>query len=647
MIPINRLLLAPLLGLCLANTPAADAKPAPEHAAWQRAGKQLMADIHSALAAGRRTIVIPPGDYMFASTRHEFALRDLTDVRLEGKGATFWFPRTNGRVRLENCRRVTLSGVTLDQTERPFIQGRIREIDPIRNTVIADAEPGYPARADLKDPDEPLRCIFFPPDGSRELDVRDGNGRLLPESTAETLVIQMDNIFKETRARPVRPDDRLTLALRGGGGGLRLANCGECVMENITIHSSAGFAITETNRSPGGNLYRDCRIIRHPKRNDLLAGAADGFHSMMQMRGPILENCELAWTADDLVNIHGFFQMVIEQRSPSELVIAGPDIRNFEQGSALSFFRPPNASPLGEARVKDWRPLDDAALLERVRGIPARFETERNIRVRSFDEPEPCLVTLDRPLELQPCDLVQCGDYAGAGAVVRNCHLHDGHVRGLLVKSDGARLLGNRIERVARAGIVVKPEWYWLEGPFAQAMRIESNRLADCAWQSFTPQGFYHECAPIVIQPDFSRRMFPAFYTPERLLGEIHLLGNTVINSPGPAVIAGNARKTVIAGNLFQGVYRKTSALPGLDFSTMIDHRNPPPQWRGAMPLLKQPDAAVMLNSLGMLEARGNLLQNEPRRPLFGFGLWCDTAPPGTVWTGNEAAARISESKSN
>lgn len=600
-------------------------------AAWAEAGARLLQTVEAELKEGRPTIVIPPGDYMFTAAGFDFVLRDLSDVILEAAGATFWFPRMRGGVHLETCRRVTVRGLTLDQIERPFIQGRIREIRPDRKEIVADAEPGYPGRADLRDPNESLRCIFYEADGSRELDVRDCNAQMTSDTTADTLVIRPSRVFSESRERPLRPGDRFTLALRGGGGGIRLSNCGDCSIENLTIHSSAGFAIVETDRSPGGNVYRNCRIVRRPGRDDLLVGAADGFHSMLQRQGPTLDGCEFAWTADDLVNIHGFFQMVVEPMSPTELVTGGPFVRDFDVGSELSFYRLPNATPLGEARITACRELNDPDLVRRLRAFPDTIEAERKIRVRSFPTPEPCRVTLDRPIALQPFDLVQCKDYSSAGAVIRNGYFHDGHVRGLLVKSEGALLEGNRIERIARSGIVVKAEWYWLEGPFVDRIRIEANRLVDCAWQSFAPEGFFPEFAPITVTANFSRHLSDSFITPERQFGEIRIAGTTIVNSPGPAVAIQNARRVVLNDNRFEGVCAKTFALPGLDLTKRIDPLAPPPDLDGAKGLLERPRAAVILNSTGEVDLRGNRLTGESGLSIAGFGVGCDAGAAGTV----------------
>lgn len=66
--------------------------------------------------------------------------------------------------------------------------------------------------------------------------------------------------------------------------------------------------------------------------------------------------------------------------------------------------------------------------------------------------------------------------------MIRRNHFHDCHVRGILLKAADCRIEDNRIERTALNGIILKPEFFWLEGPMPRNIVIRGNTLTDCAF---------------------------------------------------------------------------------------------------------------------------------------------------------------------
>jgi hypothetical protein len=218
----------------------------------------------------------------------------------------------------------------------------------------------------------------------------------------------------------IKVGDRLCLPDRSMRMAVTVNNSESVTLEDLTIYASPHMAVVETG-GKGGHVYRRCKVVRRPGTQRLMACNADVFHSIQVERGPTIEECEFAHAGDDIINIHGFFCVVMEQRSPTQVVILQQFDRSFADGSELEFFDWNNLAPLGRAKVKALTELQDAALLEAARKMPAEA-MGRGDRLNEFHARNlwPCLVELDQPVTVKRFDLVGCEDRAGRGAVIRN-----------------------------------------------------------------------------------------------------------------------------------------------------------------------------------------------------------------------------------
>ena len=131
---------------------------------------------------------------------------------------------------------------------------------------------------------------------------------------------------------PFDVGSKLVLNMRGSGGGVSVSSSSGITLEDVVVYAAGSFAFHESGRSDGGNVYRRCKLAPRPGSPSIWAGAADGFHSMNQRRGPHLVDCEFSWAFDDLINIHGFINLVIERPAPDQLLLAGPFERDFDVG---------------------------------------------------------------------------------------------------------------------------------------------------------------------------------------------------------------------------------------------------------------------------------------------------------------------------
>lgn len=532
-------------------------------------GAVLARQVKDAIASGARSFRIPPGNYRCATGMR---IEGTDGFTLEGQDATLIFTPGAGGLRFEKCTGCAVTGLTLDLDPLPYTQGTIVAVNPAETTFDFRLDDGYPdflagSQAGL------MRCAFFEPSGTAELGIIDTSIPKPVEIDARVYRGAASRPF-DVEARPLQPGDRVAIALGRPDGGLALHECSAMRVENVTVFASGGMAIVESGFADGGHVYERCRVVRRPGSGRLMASASDGLHSMTQRTGPTLKNCEIAHCFDDLVNIHGFLSFALERGRNGAWVVAGPAGQDFSPGSLVRFYRSPDASPIGEARILSCEPstaMDPQRIGKRVEDHFAT--TWPGLSLRSFFNPQPVEVRFDREVGISPYDFMTCGDYGGAGAVIEDCFFHDGHVRGILLKSSGSTVARCRFERLARSGIVLAPELYWLEGPFPDDVRIMGNTLTDCGFGSVSTREKYWEFAPLMTVSGFADRLFPPRYTAAINMARLDFIDNRIVRAPGPGILVMNAQDVTVSGNSIVSPGGKAEARATLDLTRNLPER--------------------------------------------------------------------------
>lgn len=521
-----------------------------EKEAQRKAATDLWSTLESKIASGEKSIVIPPGDYRF-DQRKGVRFHRLEGVEIDATGATFWFGPGNG-VLFEECRNSKLLGLTIDSDPLPWTQGVIEEIDPKAETMVIQIEPGYTV-LEGDQLGKPCRAIFFDGQTRRELPVFDDQATLfesLGERRLKITKFASTRVFRSpVPGRPVQVGDLVALFIMyGGGANISLKDCEGMRLENITNHAASAFAYHET-KGKGGNEYVGCKLIRRPGTNRLMASRADCFHSASMEKGPLIENCEFSHSGDDLINIHGFLGLILQDPSAKEMILASPYGAILRAGSKLLISDSVAAAPPREATVASIEPMDDPSLLAEAKALPQTLLEGVQLRVRDMSNVHVARVVLEEEVPLAKFDVVSCPDYGGRGAIVRKNHLHDGHIRGILLKSHDGLIEENRVERTGHGGIVLDPEFFWLEGPFCRSVRVQNNTLVENGRASFDLAGFGVSHAAIQVGVHFGKRMFPRTLVSSILNEDIQITGNRIERPAGYAIMVMNTRQATVADN--------------------------------------------------------------------------------------------------
>ncbi len=567
----------------------------------------LLASVAEALDAGSTRFAIPPALYRFG--RRSFELKNVREIEIDGQGATFMFALRGGRVRLESCQSVTVKNLFLDMENPPFIQGTIQAIDRANKTIDFSVDDGFLSQ--YRSGERSARYVIMDPAGHRELQ--------LPDALSPPPVALPSGFLRGRPVRLFQPGNtrfdvgyKIVVNMRGSGGGISVSGCSGITMEDVVVYAAGGFAFHESGRSEGGNLYRRCKLVPRPGSSSLWAGAADAFHSMNQRRGPHLIECEFSWAFDDLINIHGFINLVIAKRDSDHLLLAGPYERDFDVGDTLKFYRYPDAVPAGEAVVTAITPVSEPSRQEVERRAAEFFTaTHKHNPVRSFPGSQPSWVKLDRSVDLREFDLAVSSAYSGRGAVIENCHLHHGHVRGILLKSPDATVKNCTIEHIHRSGIVLLAEQYWMEGPFPDNVRIVDNTLRNCGFSSLTG------AAPIHTSSDFARprsNLSHAFN-----IRNIEISGNRIVDAPGVAIKLVNVDGALVQSNTIINPFRGLAEGERLDFSHGIAAGE-------LTDVMENPHYGILTISTRNVRGWGNRAENTPPawRGMVGIGTWSD-----------------------
>ncbi len=535
----------------------------PQQIASQRAaGQGLMTAIQDACAAGSAAYTIPPGNYRFDGL-HPTILANLHPAsgrfRVIARGVTFWFERppadaassTYG-LELRNCINVTIKGLSIDFDPVSWTQGKIVHIDTVTHQLTVDIDPGYP----MAMPQNGTVIQFFHPNG--RYIPRFPTGLFIAQHAEVTnpllrqVAITMDKGDLTDDLSPLNHSvwkyhdffhtgDCVVLPYRTAWA-LNVSNCSRVHVEHVGIYDSPGMGILEDGGA-GHNVYDHVRIVRRPGTNRLYACCADGIHSRLTEHGPTIENCEISCNGDDIINLHGYFALVVRQEAPNRLVVASYAGQRIQPGQSLSLYK-----------------FHQASLIARTTVVSVTTDNVNadNVAARSLADrlhiilPAGPLrtVTTNSSVACRPGTLMNTHTNQAADFIIKNCYFHDSSGRCLLLNGACNGVVTRNIWRNVEYGTCLHMEsWYYLEGAFCHDITIEDNRWDDCD-MGLTPQwsgvrGLIY--AGMVPAGNYLRYSLPLY--------NITITGNHINGCGGAAICMSNANEVQITGNVIAHPY--------------------------------------------------------------------------------------------
>lgn len=444
------------LGTLFANDPKTATVGDPSNPAG------LSESIRKAHDAGFRRILIAKGVYHLPDLPGTFCKLDKwEDSELLGEGVTLIaeVPTDHkGQMgclfELNQCKRVTLSGLVLSQSELTFRQGKVTSIDPGDGkpeswSCVWKADAGYP---DLPMPGNPIGSLNIVDAATRLLKVNSGDNRDLSWQPEPGGAFRLSG-FKKTPNLAVgdwlvgrRYEVNIPYKIR-------LRESRECTIRDVTLMRNGFAAIFECGGS--GNRIVACRWEPGPKplgatEEPLLCASADGFHSVGAVKGPAIEECVMQGILlDDCLAINGVFSLI------TEMAGASVTLKNNRCGVL------PNEPIQVAGRTGDLQ-----------MAIVTAFKTNPDHTVT---------LTLDHPIR-PPGEggEVWAPGHCGAGYRIARNKIGNTRSRGMLLKADDGEIRDNVIEEVRMAAVNIGPESAYQESGYWGHITIEGNTLSNC-----------------------------------------------------------------------------------------------------------------------------------------------------------------------
>lgn len=322
-------------------------------------------DIHRVL---REASAQTPAQVLFESG--EFRLRPdvlkvvidlsgVSDLTIEGNGASIVLMQPGAFVHLANCRRVLVKGLSFDYDPPAYTAGRITSLDPAAGSIEAEILPGHSLPDDFKRYDIDRRGLIV--SEKENFAVKRGVQLVFTHAGFERL---SGRKFRFRLANPqqmsqLAPGDLYVLDPRwqdeGGGTAFRVCGGEDVVFSQLKVYGAANECLNSFYADFHSILH--CRLERKPSR---ALGVNNGGHNHHNARhGPWVEGCLFENAGDDLCHVSGLVMGATAQPAPDRLILpvsqpfdqfpdGALDIRN---GDRLEFFDRSAGNLVGRRRI--------------------------------------------------------------------------------------------------------------------------------------------------------------------------------------------------------------------------------------------------------------------------------------------------------
>jgi hypothetical protein len=371
--------------------------------------------------------------------------RGLANITVEAAGAVLRCDGWMEPVSLDECRGITIKGLTIDYRRRPYSIGQVVEVSPDYFDAVFDE--AYPLNARMPIP----RMMFW--------DVK--AHRMFPDP------IYFPKKFELTAPQKIRIYSRVSPEVRGNrvclthGFHFRPAilvqQADNIRLEDVTIHSQPGMGIVGHRASNIALI--GLRVV--PAPGSFVSTNTDATHFTSCSGLLRLVDCQFEGQGDDSTNIHNYYYSIrkSKQSGSYDLVVNAPT------GT--------HAQVLDYPDVGDQLELVLRSSLEVVKTylVKARTNFSREWRTQ---------VRLNAPLPQDLAKYYLINSSRLPRVEITGCSILSHLARGILIKSRNVRIERCLIRETTGTGIHVGAESDWLEGLPSANVVIRYNRIVRC-----------------------------------------------------------------------------------------------------------------------------------------------------------------------
>jgi len=512
----------------------------PGLSAW--AAEDIRGLLDQAVATGQKTVVIPAGEYRLSPPGRKgphLSLKRVNGLTIEAKGVKIICERAMSALEIVDCKDLTIRGLTIDYDPLLNTQGVVESVDLNANTFTVKIDEGYPCGSVFGSQIQ----FFDPATHLLKKDAYQLNNAESEELPDRRLLVKTTNhgALKAITAGDLAALDRRP---EGPSHAIQMKGDEHVVLEDVTICASPSFGVLES-QGAGGNEYRRVQITPGLKpagatTERLRSIADDGIHSIGMKKGPLIESCLIERNGDDGIAIHGSYQLVLGATGKTVKLSPGRDL-NWAVGDKVTFYNP-DATVAGEAHVVTIgvQQKANADELTQIKATTWALVTPNYQNVVD--------VELDAEIPLTAGIRAVSRDRCGSGFVIRNTTVRNHRARGILIKASDGLIENNTIDNSSIAGIVLSPEFNWMEADFSSNVKIVGNTVRHTGLDpanasrsqagaiSVSAEGFDKKIAPIGSHKN------------------IVIDNNTIEDCRGAGLVVTSADHVQIEGNRFTNI---------------------------------------------------------------------------------------------
>ncbi|NDV61557.1 right-handed parallel beta-helix repeat-containing protein [Puniceicoccales bacterium CK1056] len=492
---------------------------------------EVVREALEAVEASHVVLIFEPGRYEFgrdkaseqylAITNHDnglkrviFPMDRFESVKIEGNGAEFIF---QGRVLpflFKGCKRVEVSGLTIDWDVPLYFQATVKQVNSDAGWI--DVEPfkeGFSwsvRRERLLFPDiegfsysHMGETLAFDPAHRR---VAHGAWDMHLDSPR---VEQHPDGQLRIHARSRHyPDEGNVIVSKGKMGENRYApaiygvRSSNILIKDVTLHHAPGMGFL-FERCDTVTLS-DCGAFVRPDSNRMVSLLADATHFCNCKGEVLIENSRFQHMLDDGTNVHGAYVVVDEVLDDHSVRVK---LMHFQQ-AGFHFADPGDQVWLIHAPD------------------PSRGQLKTVNRFRQLNETY-SVITFEEPLgkSLKDGDLLENKTW-NPSFTMRGCTIKDHRARSVVLKTPLPVLIEDNTFSSMMSTIFLRGEsWFWFESGSVEDVLIQNNRFEYCAYSGM-------EHAVLRVTPRLGRQ-FDASSTYDRNIrfvgNQVHTFGNRIV----------------------------------------------------------------------------------------------------------------------
>ena len=377
-------------------------------------------------------------------------LSGVRNCRIQAYGVTLMVDGFMEPISVTDCEDVELCGLTVDHLRKPYSKGVITTLsapntDGIRFATVRldDACPimeGTPLG---------LRHVLYDVESDCVIRTKIKHVRYIDP-------LQISLQLEDTAA--VREGlEFYTLHTFHSRPAILIENSKNIHLTDMTIHSQPGMGVVG-NRSENITLTRLSVI---PSAGEHWSTNTDATH-FTSIKGLLrYDGCRFDGQGDDSVNVHAYFQDVIQKETPRSCIIqektpSGTHAQTLDYpdvGDILELTERDTLTVVGQYRVVQTEPMPDVWC---------------------------CRVILDHDLPEDTAPYILADVTRLPRIELVNCYAEKHFARGFLIKSRDVLIEGNVFRDIPLAGIEIAAETHWYEGVSPANVTVRRNRFINC-----------------------------------------------------------------------------------------------------------------------------------------------------------------------